>query len=155
MVMLACIMAVSSCDLRSTSYYHASFIPPSDLELEMGLRQPHGMEVKPTASYPDDSAAVTSERQKVIRMAQLVEGKENAAQGANITTMRDSIRLATESKVHKQILSEKHIVIAIDDASKENADALFHKIELFGFDSQEVSDFIKKSRLAIRFYPLN
>lgn len=121
----------------------------------MGLRQPHGMKIEPTVSYPNDSAAVTAERYKVERMAQLAKSKEKAAQDANTATMRDSIRLATESKVHRQLLAEKHVVVAVDDASTEDADALFHKIELFGFDAQEVSDFIKKSGLAVRFYQLN
>lgn len=113
------------------------------------------MKVEPTAAYPDDSAAVNIERDKVTRMMQLAESKENASQGENIATMRDSIRLATESKVHRKILAEKHVVIAIDDANTEKVDTLFHKIELFGFDSQDVSDFIKNSGLTVRFYKLN
>lgn len=153
---LAAFVAISSCSLRNdTAYYRASYTPPSDLELEIGLNKPRGMTVEPTESYPDDSVAVTKERYRLERLVQLAESKERIAQTTPTATMRDSIRLANESKVHRQILSEKHVIIAIDDAGKEESDTLFRKIELFGFDSQEVSDFIKDKRLAVRFYQLD
>lgn len=152
----AAIIVMASCSLRNgTTYYHASYIQPSEFEIEMGLQKPRGMKVEPTASYQNDSAAVKSERDKVTKMIQLVESREKAAQVTKYSTMRDSIRLTNESKAHRQILSERHTIIALDDAGTEDANALFHKIELFGFDSKEVDDFISKRQLTVRFYHLN
>lgn len=137
-----------------TTYYHATYIKPTEFERINGINGLKNFNVK-TLDYSNDSSAVQTERAKTLRLIQIASDREDAAKDLHPSSMRDSIQMADEHTAHWQILSESHAVIAVDHVRNYDTGELFRKIKSFGIQSDIVQRFIEENKLSVRIYQLN
>lgn len=139
----------------ATTYYHASFMPPTGIGEELGIEETERkLKITELDGYSNDSNAVRTEREKLNRLQSAALDRMKASVASTPSSTLDSLRFINEGKVHVQILSEKHVIIAVDHVRSYDTEELIHKMNMFGVFSDEVTDYIRSSKLEVRFYPL-